>query len=80
MEAVSENERPVYRYDPRPASPQPLKEGVTTGYEVLWSGAPGPAMLRPVAVLVDEDGHVTLEPTGDWQNTNVIDDTIDHTP
>lgn len=64
----------VYRYDPRPAPAQPFEEGVTTGYQVMWSGRPGPARLRPVAMLVDEDGHVVVEPTGEWQDTNVVDD------
>lgn len=74
---MSEDEPTVYRYDPRPESPQPFKEGVTAGYEVMWSGSPGPAMLRPVAMLVDADGNVTVEPTGEWEDTTVVDDGTD---
>ena len=67
------DEMPVFYYDPKP--PRPLfEEGVTVGHEVMWSGKPGPAMMRPVAMLVDGDGNTVLEPTGEWRETNVVDD------
>lgn len=64
----------VYVYDPQPAPPEPFEEGVTSGYQVVWSGGPGPGLLRPVQLIVDADGVVVVEPTGEWQDTTVVDD------
>lgn len=62
----------VYEYDP---APEPLlKEGVTDLWQVVWSGEPGPAKVRRVAALVDDEGVVTIEPTGEWQDSTVYDD------
>lgn len=72
------DEIPVFCYDPKPAKPL-VEEGVTVGHQVIWTGRPGPAQIRPVAVLVDAGGNVILEPTGEWRDTNVVDD-LETTP
>lgn len=59
-----------------PAKMEPLiKEGTTTGWQVLWSGEPGPAKVRKVLALVDDEGMVVLEPLDEWVDTTVVDDT-----
>lgn len=63
----------TYRYNPKPDAPL-LKEGVTTGWQVLWSGEPGPAKCRKVQALVDEAGSVVLVPVEDWQDVTVTAD------
>jgi hypothetical protein len=74
IEACDEAVRDLaYRYDATPARPL-FEEGVTVGHQVMWSGVPGPARIRPVALLVDSDGHMSVEPTGEWQDTTVVGD------
>lgn len=64
----------TYVYEP----PEPFfEEGVTTGTLVLWDGTPGPAQRMDVTVLADADGNAWVEPTGEWQDTTVVDDRED---
>lgn len=51
-----------------------FEEGITKGYLVAWVGEPGPAQMLEVVALSDGDGNVWLEPTGEWQETTVVDD------
>lgn len=62
-----------YRYDPTPAGPL-LEEGVTRAWYVIHSGKPGPATAVEVAALVDAEGNVFIEQTGEWEPVTVTDD------
>lgn len=59
----------VYRYDPEP---EPLEPGVTAGYIVVWSGAPGPAMIAKAVRLVG-DGNSVFQQTSDFTECEVVD-------
>ena len=63
----------MYRYNPEPVEPF-LKEGVTQGWVVQWTGEPGPGRSLKVAALVDDEGNVFLEPTGEWEDVTVTAD------
>jgi len=60
----------VYRYDRNPERPL-LEEGVTVGWIVQWTGEPGPGRILKCAALVDDEGHVFVEPTGEWEDTTI---------
>lgn len=62
----------VYRYNPNPDKPW-FKEGVTTGWLVLHEGV-GPAKMKKVAALVDDEGQVVFVDAGEWEDTTVYDD------
>lgn len=63
----------AFKYCPDPKRPL-FEEGVTAGRLVLWSGEPGPAISIPMAALMDDEGEVVFEPTGDPQEITVIRD------
>lgn len=66
----------VYHYDPTPVTPK-HEAGVTQGWIVLWSGKPGPAVVAPAAMLIDDEGVVNVVQTGEAYDTEVVDDLSD---
>lgn len=62
----------TYQYDPGVAAV--FKEGVATGNLVMWMGKPGPAQRLEVTIIADGEGNAWIEPTGEWQETTVVDD------
>jgi hypothetical protein len=63
----------TFRYHKDPPGPL-LKEGVTQGWYVLWSGEPGPAKSCKAVALVDADGVMSIEQDGEWEDVTVTAD------
>jgi hypothetical protein len=74
--ATAEEEPFVYRYDPQPAPDSLFGDtpGVTRVYRYIWSGKPGPALVQTMAAIVGGDGEIVLEPVGELEACEVVDD------
>lgn len=70
---MSEPNDIVYQYDPTTTDDRMFKEGVTEGWLYLHNGKPGPARALKMTALADDEGVVTFEPNGEWQDVTVVD-------
>lgn len=58
----------------RDSEPWDVPAGVTSGHLVLWSGGPGDALIAPAALLMDDDGAMTLVQNGEARPCRVVED------